>query len=212
MDILPRSGVYAIRNLVDGKVYIGSAQNLRHRKSQHFSDLRCGRHASRHLQRAFEKHGAAAFVFDVLEECAVDELIAREQVYIDAYSSATSAYGYNSRPVAASNRGHRFSDETRQRMSDAFNRNRKPMAAESRKRCDETRRGQQRSEDVRRKMSESALSRTDNRLSANTIAAMREMWAQGVTKTAIAARLGINRRTVWRYLRDGDNDPDREAA
>lgn len=45
-----------------------------------------------------------------------DQLISVEQMMIDSYRAADRKYGYNSRPTAHSNLGHRFSEETRQKI------------------------------------------------------------------------------------------------
>ncbi len=42
------SGIYAIRNVLNGKVYVGSAVNLKKRQIQHWADLVAGRHFNRH--------------------------------------------------------------------------------------------------------------------------------------------------------------------
>ena len=39
-DLKNRAGVYQIRNLVNGKIYVGSSINLKQRKTSHFSKLR----------------------------------------------------------------------------------------------------------------------------------------------------------------------------
>ena len=43
-------GVYKITDVETGDFYIGSSKEIRVRRNQHFSDLRCGRHANDHLQ------------------------------------------------------------------------------------------------------------------------------------------------------------------
>ena len=63
-------GIYKIINVVNNKFYVGSAVNLRKRKSRHFSELRNNRHNNRHLQAAWLKYGEQAFVFVVVEEVA----------------------------------------------------------------------------------------------------------------------------------------------
>ena len=78
------SGIYRIRCLVSGKLYVGSSKIIKSRWYQHRRDLRLGKHASPRLQRAWNKHGEAAFVFEVIEECDVDALFIREQFHIDA--------------------------------------------------------------------------------------------------------------------------------
>lgn len=61
-------GIYKIINVVNNKFYVGSAVNLRKRKSRHFSELRTGKHKNRHLLAAWNKYGEQAFVFVVVEE------------------------------------------------------------------------------------------------------------------------------------------------
>ena len=61
-------GIYKIINVVNNKFYVGSAVNLRKRKSRHFSELRTGKHNNRHLLAAWAKYGERAFVFVVVEE------------------------------------------------------------------------------------------------------------------------------------------------
>ncbi|SAK59250.1 GIY-YIG catalytic domain protein [Caballeronia arationis] len=48
-----RRGLYLIGDLTNGKMYIGSSENVPRRVSQHFSDLRGERHSNIHLQRSF---------------------------------------------------------------------------------------------------------------------------------------------------------------
>lgn len=124
------SGIYQIRNRVNGKVYIGSAINLRHRWNKHLSDLRCERHSNAHLQAAFRKYGEGVFEFSVLESVEPRMLIEREQDYFDALHPE-----YNISPTAGSRLGYRHTKETRMKISRA-------------------QRGKQASEETRRKMSE----------------------------------------------------------
>ena len=41
---------------------------------------------------------------------------------------------------------------------------------------------------------------------------LRHYLAQGLSKTAIARRLGLSRDTIHRWIRDGELDRDREAT
>lgn len=60
-------GVYKIINQVTGMFYIGSAKCFQVRASQHLSKLKQGKHANKHLQNAFNKHGKDVFLFKVVE-------------------------------------------------------------------------------------------------------------------------------------------------
>jgi len=85
-----KSGVYQIRNLNNGKVYIGSAKRFQQRYSEHIKSLNKGTHHNKHLQHAFNSDGTDAFVFEVLEvvEGEQSDRLALEQVHMDAYQDA----------------------------------------------------------------------------------------------------------------------------
>lgn len=113
-------GIYRIVHAESGKGYVGSAVNIRRRWYKHLSELRHKRHASRHLQSAWEKYGAEAFRFECLEIVPEKKrLIEREQYWLDHYRVYNKENGYNSRTVAHSNVGHIASVETRAKLSKA---------------------------------------------------------------------------------------------
>lgn len=72
-------GIYEIRNRVTGKAYVGRAQNFAARFNRHRYELRHGRHHCLHLQRAWNKHGEAAFEFVIVQECAPEVAISLER-------------------------------------------------------------------------------------------------------------------------------------
>lgn len=117
-DPTAQSGIYAIRNTLDGKVYIGSAVNIPRRWDDHRRLLERGEHPNRHLRRAWNKHGADAFVFEVLQ--VVEDkanLIRGEQEYMDRLESWRQTKGYNISPTAGSTLGRRLSAEHRAKIS-----------------------------------------------------------------------------------------------
>jgi len=62
------SGIYRIKNLETGAMYIGqTAQTFARRWGKHRSALKTGCHDNDHLQRSYDKHGKDAFEFKVLE-------------------------------------------------------------------------------------------------------------------------------------------------
>jgi hypothetical protein len=62
--ILRPSGVYQIRCLITGQIYIGSAVNMPARWSEHRRRLQRGVHANQHLQQAWNKYGEENFELD----------------------------------------------------------------------------------------------------------------------------------------------------
>ena len=76
--------IYAIRNLINEKIYVGSANNFSVRKMKHLADLRANRHHSLILQRAFNKYGEASFKFEIIEVLSnPNDLLWKEQHYLD---------------------------------------------------------------------------------------------------------------------------------
>jgi group I intron endonuclease len=104
---LPQAGIYCIRNLVNGRVYVGSSNHVRKRLTTHRSMLRAGRHDSPKLQNGWNAYGEEAFEFTVLETLpgSDEQLIRREQYWIDRLRASDAANGYNTAPVAGSCRG-----------------------------------------------------------------------------------------------------------
>ena len=129
------SGIYAITNKVNGKMYIGSSVALPRRISRHKTDLNRNAHDNNKLQRAWNRYGAESFEFSVLELVAdASALIEREQYWIDSTNACVA--GYNLAPkagsclgvkktaeavekTAAAHRGMKRSDETRKKIREA---------------------------------------------------------------------------------------------
>jgi group I intron endonuclease len=66
--------IYQIRNLVNGKLYIGSSLWTQKRFNKHSSLLSKGTHPNAHLQAAWNLYGKVAFAFEILEVCPPDTL------------------------------------------------------------------------------------------------------------------------------------------
>ena len=108
------SGIYMIKNMINGKVYIGQAVNIERRWNEHISELNGNRHINTHLQRAWNKYGADNFIFNIVEECPKDELNDREIYYIAKYKAHNMKYGYNK---TYGGDGLKATDEIRAKMS-----------------------------------------------------------------------------------------------
>src|SRR6516162_8023426 len=113
------TGIYQIRCIVTGRIYIGSALDLKTRWSLHRSRLRRGIHPNRSLQAAWLKYGKPLFVFEILEYVTVaDDLVAREQHWLDTLRPFRRR-GYNVRIEASSNLGITMPNGTGQKISSA---------------------------------------------------------------------------------------------
>lgn len=129
---IPRSpGVYRIRNLLDGRGYVGSAaESLWRRWRSHLNCLTRRCHSNRHLQRAFDRHGAGAFVFEVLDFCEPSECVGREQDWIDRLDVCNPRRGYNISPVAGSTLGVKHTEEAKKNFGNS--RRGKPLSPQHR--------------------------------------------------------------------------------
>lgn len=86
------SGIYEIRNVINGKRYIGQSYDIYERWKHHLGRLRANQSDCTHLQNAWNKYGQYAFVFHVLELCNIDELNKKELYWIDMYDSIKDGY------------------------------------------------------------------------------------------------------------------------
>lgn len=113
-------GIYAVRHLASGKVYVGSAVNVAHRLYNHTWHLSRGTHKNAHLQSAWRKYGDVAFALELLEAVPrATDLISREQVWIDLFDACNRTAGYNACPVAGSVLGRILGPVARANMATA---------------------------------------------------------------------------------------------
>lgn len=108
-------GIYKIENIINNNLYIGSCSNFNVRKGSHLCLLRQNKHHSIKLQRAFNKYGENSFVIILIEECKKENLLFREQYYID-----TLLPKYNICPTAGSNLNRIFTSEHKQNLSESL--------------------------------------------------------------------------------------------
>ena len=101
------SGVYQIRCLPTGKIYVGSAVDLYERWYEHRRALRLGKHINAYLQAAWNKYGEESFEFSILELVSVSVLLQTEQRWIDATSCTNHKVGFNIATIAGSPAGLR---------------------------------------------------------------------------------------------------------
>jgi len=89
-------GIYLLRNTVSGKVYIGQSVHTWRRWHEHKKCAQWG-HKS-YLYDAIRKYGSAAFVLEVLEECAPLQFDEREAYWMQVYDALNPEKGYNYMP------------------------------------------------------------------------------------------------------------------
>jgi len=109
--MLSKSGVYQIRNTINGKRYVGSAKLFKRRWDEHRRTLRSQKHHSRYLQAAWNKYGEDSFVFEPLLVCSAENMLFYEQRGIDYLNPE-----YNMSPTAGSTLGVPCSEEKKKKI------------------------------------------------------------------------------------------------
>jgi len=116
-DLKNLSGIYKITCLVNNKYYIGSSSNLENRFKVHLRTLNNNKHKNPHLQSAWNLHSKENFIFEVLEYTDKDNLLIREQFYMDILQSYNREYGFNNCIKAGRPTGYKHTEESKKIMS-----------------------------------------------------------------------------------------------
>ena len=170
------SGIYSIDNIVNGKSYIGSSNDIRYRWNRHLKLLHNNCHNNHHLQKSYNKYGEKNFSFQILEEVPQNKLKTIEQQYLDVIRVIPFWYyninydadriNYTSevlkkmsdvkkgKHIGKDNPfyGKKHSKETKQKIRE-IRKNQKPLSNEARKKLSIA--GQNITDETRKKMSDS---------------------------------------------------------
>jgi len=139
--------IYKIRNVTNGKFYVGSTVDTRVRFQTHKRRLKKGTHQSPHLQAAWNKYGEECFKFEVVEH--VDDpakLLAAEQRWLDEHAGKAHCYNWAT-DASAPMRGKKHTEEAKAKMTgvqlkgEQHYRYGKTVSEETRKKIGDTQRG-----------------------------------------------------------------------
>lgn len=84
-------GIYAIHNILSGKVYVGSSVRMNRRYKDHSGALYKNKHTNKQLQKEYND-SPEAFYFEVLEYCTEKEIINRENYWIKEKDSVENGF------------------------------------------------------------------------------------------------------------------------
>jgi group I intron endonuclease len=150
-----KTGIYKIENTINNKIYIGSAVDVLNRFATHRYKLKNNKHINGKLQNAWNKYGESCFIFYLLELCEREELINKEQIYIDKLNPF-----YNISKFATSGLGNKYflgkkhTEETKRKIS-VIHKGKK-ISNEHKEIIGKTNKGKKFSEEHKQKMSDSA--------------------------------------------------------
>lgn len=180
--------------------YVGSTSwSFAKRWAKHRRDLAAGKHHAPRLQHSWNKYGPDAFAFRVLEACNPDDVVTREQWWMDQLDPE-----FNTAKIAYSCRGVRRTPEQRERY-----------AAAARKRHAEGRGATHgivtwvKSEDHRRHASEKMQVHQRERQRLANIARRKQavrydVGGEMLSVAEIVSRFGLNRYTIYDRIARGD--------
>lgn len=112
-----KSGIYKIICLKNNKIYIGSSKNILQRINVHKRHLRKNKHINPYVQNAWNKYGEENFVFEVLEECDIENLLEREQYWMDYTLCYNREIGFNNCVKSDRPLGYKHTEENKIKMS-----------------------------------------------------------------------------------------------
>ena len=107
-------GIYKITS-PKGRVYIGESVNIDRRWRNYKCLSNCS--GQRRLLNSFKKYGVESHVFEIIEECEVDELKCRERYWQDFYDVLNG--GLNLKLTECGEVKRVYSEETRKRIGEA---------------------------------------------------------------------------------------------
>lgn len=124
---MEKIGIYKIKNIITNDYYIGSSKNINKRWNEHKRTLKKGIHHSKILQNAYNKYGQENFIYEIIYECNVDDIIFYEQKFLNEEKPK-----YNILKIAGNFTGYKHSDLTKLKISKANKgKKREPLSDET---------------------------------------------------------------------------------
>lgn len=105
-------GIYKITN-PSGRVYIGQSINIEHRFKE-YRRLKCK--LQKRLINSFTKYAVENHIFDIIEECAIQDLNTRERYWQDEYNVLDKYKGLNCKLTTSLDKSGKYSEELKQKI------------------------------------------------------------------------------------------------
>lgn len=161
------SGIYEIKNKINGDRYIGSSNDIDKRLKEHKRELLIGNHFNPRLQKAWNKYGFDAFELCLFLACETSMLLIEEQKLLNKKPE------YNiTKHAEAFFTGHNHSEKSKQKISIGMKGKKNSLGYKHPTEDYETRRGKSPwnkgktgiySEETRKKISQSLSGKTQSK-------------------------------------------------
>lgn len=172
------TGIYSIIHLPSKRVYVGSAIQIARRWDTHLLMFQRNVHDNIHLQRAWNLYGSKEFAFQLLEQTNKEELIVKEQEWIDKLDASNPKLGFNLCPKAGSRLGKPHSIETIEKIR-AANTGRK-----------------HRPETIEKMKSIRGSDRAATKLTEEEVVQIKYKLSKGRTHESLGKEYGVHRGTI----------------
>ena len=171
-----KSGIYKIT--INNKLYVGYAKNFEKRKNKHYKMLIGKKHINPYLQNSFIKYNE--FNFDIIEECAEDELEEKEMFWIKELDTFEGD-GYNLTAGGGGFLGGIHTEEAKRKIGEAGKG--RTLSAEHKRKLSETHKGKTLSVETKRKISEANKGNQNSLGAKRSAETIRKMSEAGKGKT-----------------------------
>lgn len=119
-------GIYKITKKEDGKCYIGQSNDCERRFKEHQTK---GESSRISVDIAIQKYGKDAFIYEIIEECSIEELNQKEQYWIKYYNSIENGYncseGGNQQSIGVNNGRSKLTEQDVIKIRKAYNNHQK---------------------------------------------------------------------------------------
>lgn len=102
------SGIYAITNQKNNRVYVGNSKDIFSRWSVHKSNLKHNKHNNTQLQDDYNNQTVDDFTYSILEECLQRDLLFNEKEWKDRYNNV-----YNTNNIVSTDKKIRRGKEAK---------------------------------------------------------------------------------------------------
>ena len=114
-------GIYKITNKLNGKAYVGQSNDIERRFKEHQQK---GESSRIPLDVAIQKYGKDNFIYEVIEECSLEELNQKEQYWIATLNTVKNGYncseGGEQQSIGENNGRSKLTEEDVKKIRQAY--------------------------------------------------------------------------------------------